>query len=97
MKAQKCPVCDGKGKLPAEFYPDTAESTLKWVECRSCNGSGIVLVQEQVEGLLEFIEEKLIEQKPEEAKEKEIEKIEEEITTEEKAEETKEEAKEHEE
>lgn len=59
MKAQKCPVCDGKGKVPAEFYPDTKDSTLAWVDCRSCNGTGIVVVQEEVEAVVELLERKL--------------------------------------
>ena len=61
MKAQKCPVCDGRGKLPAEFYPDTAYSSERWVECRSCQGTGIVAVEDTTEMILKGIEEKLVE------------------------------------
>jgi len=59
MKAQKCPVCEGKGVVPAEFYPDTKDSTEKWVTCRTCNGVGIVQVQEEVEAVVSILEEKL--------------------------------------
>lgn len=38
--AQKCPVCEGKGKVPPGFYPDGNQS--KWQECHACGGRGIV-------------------------------------------------------
>ncbi len=38
--AQKCPVCEGKGKMPPGFYPDGASG--QWIDCRSCSGRGIV-------------------------------------------------------
>jgi len=61
MKAQKCPVCEGKGKMPADFYPDTAETTEKWVTCRTCNGSGIVVLEDEVEHIMQKLEESLSE------------------------------------
>jgi DnaJ-class molecular chaperone len=39
--AHRCPVCEGKGKLPAQFY-DAFSSSGKPTMCRSCFGRGIV-------------------------------------------------------
>ena len=57
-KAQKCPVCEGKGVVPATFYPDT-ENQVGYVTCRSCNGTGIVNVRSESEEVIEFLEERL--------------------------------------
>lgn len=45
----RCPVCDGKGRVPSGFY--APEGTVRLDEprmevCRSCFGSGIVWVVE---------------------------------------------------
>lgn len=37
MKPHKCPVCDGKGKMPMGFYREGMAE-----ECRSCEGRGLV-------------------------------------------------------
>ena len=39
-----CPVCQGKGLLPHDFYPDNAGTGNESVKCRSCEGKGIILV-----------------------------------------------------
>lgn len=45
MKAQKCPVCEGRGTVDANFYAneprpgDTTAST-----CRACGGQGFILI-----------------------------------------------------
>lgn len=50
-QAQKCPVCEGRGQVPPNFYrivepPDwtyTLSSTLLSPEtCRTCGGRGII-------------------------------------------------------
>jgi len=43
-RAQVCPVCEGRGIVPREFYPDLTEThcPAKYVVCRACNGTGIV-------------------------------------------------------
>ncbi len=44
MPAQKCPVCEGKGKVNSDFYPDlkNTTTTVGWINCRGCNGTGVV-------------------------------------------------------
>ena len=47
---QICPVCNGRGEVPTNFYLTPAFSpSVKDVgvtTCRSCQGSGVLLVQE---------------------------------------------------
>lgn len=47
---QICPVCNGKGEVPTNFYFTPAlSSSVKCVgftTCRSCQGSGVLLVHE---------------------------------------------------
>jgi len=47
MKPYLCPVCCGKGIVPAGFYnfPSNCGSiTSTWAEtCRACNGKGIII------------------------------------------------------
>jgi len=74
MKAQKCPVCGGRGYVDADFYPDTQGGTSKYVKCRTCNGTGIVYVPEQ--DYMEMPEEP----EPEKKEEKEEEKYPEDIS-----------------
>lgn len=38
-----CPVCNGKGLLPHDFYPGNAGTGNEPVKCRSCDGKGIIL------------------------------------------------------
>lgn len=38
----KCPICEGKGKVPAGFYPDESPTVAGWVTCRTCKGSGVL-------------------------------------------------------
>jgi DnaJ-class molecular chaperone len=49
MEAQRCPVCFGKGKVPAGFYQVNPEwplpnstGTVGDEVCRGCNGAGVV-------------------------------------------------------
>src|SRR5208283_3367950 len=37
----KCPVCNGRGKVPAGFYGDKGIDASE-SPCRSCHGSGLV-------------------------------------------------------
>ena len=38
-----CPVCNGKGVVSADFYPDEeVEDGNCWIDCRACNGSGVL-------------------------------------------------------
>lgn len=41
MRAQICPVCDGKGLVEKGFYDADEDET---EECRSCNGAGYIFV-----------------------------------------------------
>lgn len=49
----KCPICDGVGQVPGGYYTrvgvNTWSSTTVSEPCRSCNGSGIVLVEQDVQ------------------------------------------------
>lgn len=40
----KCPVCEGKGIVPAGFYNISRydSTSMSDEQCRSCNGTGIV-------------------------------------------------------
>ena len=45
MGVYKCPVCKGRGTVPADFYSHLASTTVVNtcpVACRSCGGKGIV-------------------------------------------------------
>ncbi len=45
---KKCPVCDGKGLLPHSFYSthnQGSTSNISDIQCKSCNGTGIVYPQ----------------------------------------------------
>ena len=46
MKAQVCPVCDGKGTVPGGFYPGEGDTSASRQTCRSCKGRGIVFCSE---------------------------------------------------
>lgn len=51
-KLHKCPVCDGRGKLPFDFYttgPSSTTISLADVECKSCNGKGYIIIQRSKE------------------------------------------------
>jgi len=38
----KCPVCEGKGFVPHEFYGELVSSDASPQICRSCNGRGVI-------------------------------------------------------
>ena len=40
-KPYKCPVCNGRGKMPINFYERTATHTGD-ANCRTCNGTGVL-------------------------------------------------------
>lgn len=47
MKANRCPVCNGVGMVPAGFYSMGDATTGTAPEpCRSCNGTGYLVVPE---------------------------------------------------
>ena len=55
MNIQKCPVCEGKGCVPGNFYglPEAITSgdmlipkSTDKVECRSCLGKGVLLLSQ---------------------------------------------------
>ena len=40
---QICPVCQGKGLVKGDFYPDNTKHPIPELEqCRTCRGSGII-------------------------------------------------------
>lgn len=43
MHSEKCPVCNGKGKIKKELI-----SISSWITCHGCNGKGWVEVQDSV-------------------------------------------------
>ena len=45
----KCPVCKGRGQMPAGFYEVGGIDGAKRVACRSCAGNGLVW-EPKVEG-----------------------------------------------
>ena len=50
-QAQVCPVCNGKGIVPNGFYnttnPTYTSTSTAPEPCRTCCGSGMVIVQNQ--------------------------------------------------
>ena len=43
IKPIKCPVCDGRGQVPANFYDFNFSSTSASPEkCKSCDGRGVL-------------------------------------------------------
>jgi DnaJ-class molecular chaperone len=47
----RCPVCDGRGRVPAGFYGFGSASSTSALpeECRTCNGRGYILVFDYIE------------------------------------------------
>lgn len=44
MTVHRCPICKGTGRMRPSFYPDIHLDTVgKWVKCRACGGSGIIV------------------------------------------------------
>jgi hypothetical protein len=46
MKAQRCPICEGRGKVAADFYYDEpavapGSTNPRYIQCRTCHGSGL--------------------------------------------------------
>jgi len=44
--SEKCPICLGKGKVPAGFYEPTMGTNSE--SCKSCGGKGWIEVQDSV-------------------------------------------------
>ena len=42
--AVKCPVCEGRGTVPADFYTRTPSTGDNVVACNTCHGQGIVIL-----------------------------------------------------
>lgn len=43
MAMQKCPVCEGRGNVPANFYTRSmVGNSANPIECRTCKGAGII-------------------------------------------------------
>ena len=38
----KCPVCNGKGAVPCNFYMGTQTTNAGDIPCRACGGSGVL-------------------------------------------------------
>jgi hypothetical protein len=53
MLLKKCPVCDGVGILPHDFYDvnefKSASSSTLPATCRSCFDSGLITISEEEE------------------------------------------------
>lgn len=48
MNCYKCPVCEGRGVVPADFYtPGGNTINTSPCVCRSCNGKGVVWYEKQ--------------------------------------------------
>lgn len=44
---QKCPVCEGVGSMPHNFYTRVqASSSISEVQCKTCNGQGIIYMND---------------------------------------------------
>lgn len=45
---QKCPVCEGRGELPSNFYLEVTTSSSP-VTCRSCSGKGYIILNNLID------------------------------------------------
>lgn len=43
MTPSRCPVCEGRGAVPAGFYSTPGEAARE--TCRSCGGSGVIVTE----------------------------------------------------
>ena len=50
MHAEKCPVCDGEGKIESELRPLCEPK-----ECHGCNGKGWIEVQDESQQMVVYI------------------------------------------
>lgn len=47
MRTEICPVCNGRGWMPEEFYSGMGNTTtITNVTCKTCGGSGVINVFE---------------------------------------------------
>ena len=44
MDAVKCPVCEGRGEMPEDFYTRNPADSNKLRTCGTCQGRGIVVL-----------------------------------------------------
>ena len=42
MEPFKCPICEGRGSLPNNFYMQGGSGGTNNVQCRSCKGEGVL-------------------------------------------------------
>ena len=43
MRPYACPVCNGRGVVPPDFYdPRVTSTAASWQECRACGGKGVI-------------------------------------------------------
>lgn len=43
--AVKCPVCEGRGSVPHNFYTGGEQNNTGTVMCNTCRGSGMVILE----------------------------------------------------
>ena len=53
MTPHRCPVCDGRGQMPASFYALTTSADPRMEPCRSCD-KGVVWSMEIVTNVIEI-------------------------------------------
>lgn len=51
MKAELCPVCQGRQTLPTGFYGPFDATSIAPEQCRSCNGLGYIVLSSSTSGL----------------------------------------------
>jgi DnaJ-class molecular chaperone len=44
VRVQKCPICQGRGRVPRDFYGETMNNS-KEIICQSCHGAGVIEVR----------------------------------------------------
>ena len=58
MGVYKCPVCEGRGTVPTNFYNTYGSPTIvntTEVTCRSCNGKGVIFDSEAFDNMPEIV------------------------------------------
>lgn len=47
---EKCPICNGRGEVPAGFYSGAPSPDGRRETCRTCGGSGLVVAEAADQG-----------------------------------------------
>ena len=59
FEPKKCPVCEGCGTVPYDFYKDQPRKSIvtpgSREQCRTCNGGGVLWINESIYPLYQYV------------------------------------------